>query len=100
MPDDDSVRIVVGDDSTIGEVRKLADHALAKRLEIVFEIEDPSSEMIAVFVGAVDHWRTQGRSVHLVDAPQVLAHTLYKVGRLIDSPRLTISVQGAEPYAG
>jgi hypothetical protein len=98
MPDFDPVRIVVGDGLTAREVGAIAVSTTPKSIEVSFEVDELSSEAIADFVDLVDDWMQNGRSVRLLNTPQMLAHTLYKVGRLLHSPLLTISVQGTEPY--
>src|SRR5262245_12542367 len=98
MPDESPILIVIGDGLPAEEVRAMA--ASATSIEVSFEVESLSSKAIAEFVDLVDDWLQSGRSVRLLNTPQMLAHTLYKVGRLLHSPRLTISAQGTEPYPG
>jgi hypothetical protein len=100
MPENESLRIVVADGMSAAEVAKSAETPPSAPIQVVFETDDLSSEEIAAFVDLVDFWLQTGRSVRLHDAPQMLAHTLYKVGRLDRSGRLTVSVRGTEPYPG
>ena len=72
----------------------------APLIEITFESEDLTPAAIAAVMDAVDSWLAAGRRVRLIEAPQMLAHTLYKVGRLKNSAMLTIEVRRTEPYAG
>jgi hypothetical protein len=100
MPDADPVRIVFGDEMSVADAAALAHAAQASPIEIFFDVEDVPSETIAEFVDHVDGWLRTGRLVRLHDTPQMLAHTLYKVGRLGQSRFLTVTVRGTEPYAG
>ena len=100
MPDAGPARIAVREGVSVRELAAFAASTSAATIEISFEVEDLSSEAIAKLVDLVDDWLQNGRTVRLLNTPQMLAHTLYKVGRLLHSPRLTISVQGTEPYPG
>ena len=71
----------------------------ADHVEIKFESGEIASDVIAALVDAVDRWLEAGRKVRLIEAPQMLAHTLYKVGRL-NNASLSVSVRLDEPYAG
>jgi len=100
MPDADPLRIVAAEDDRPAEIGAIASSATATSIEVTFEVDDLSSEAIAAYVDLVDDWLRSGRSVRLLNAPQMLAHTLYKVGRLSRSELLTVSMRGTEPYPG
>jgi hypothetical protein len=100
MPDAEPIRIVVAEDVSAAEVGVIARSATAMPIDVSFEVEDLSSEAIAEFVDLVDDWLRSGRSVRLLNAPQMLAHTLYKVGRLARPGLLTVTMRGTEPYSG
>jgi hypothetical protein len=100
MPDADPIRVIVAEDVTPAEVGAIARSATEMSIDVSFEVEGLSSEEIAEFVDLVDDWLRSGRSVRLLNAPQMLAHTLYKVGRLSRSGLLTVSMCGTEPYPG
>jgi hypothetical protein len=100
MPEPAPLRIVFRDAPSPAAVRTLAEYDASGGVEIDFDVEDLPPEVIAALVDAVDHWLQAGRAVQLMDAPQMLAHTLYKVGRLKKSRLLTVTVQDTEPYPG
>ena len=100
MPEAPPFRVTVTETPSAAAVQTLADAVGDDGVEIEFEIDELPPEAIAAFVAAVDEWLAAGRAVRLINAPQMLGHTLYKVGRLNHAPQLTVSVRATEPYAG
>jgi hypothetical protein len=99
MPESKAFQIIFADPPSAVDVATLQVDD-ASRIEITFESEDLTPVAIAALVDAVDSWLAAGRRVRLIEAPQMLAHTLYKVGRLKNSALLAIEVRRTEPYAG
>ena|SRR5688572_17415371 len=99
MPENDVCRIDFADPPSAADVASL-EVGDASLVEINFECDDLTPTAIAALVDVVDSWLAAGRSVRLIGAPQMLAHTLYKVGRLKNSALLAVEVRRTEPYAG
>jgi len=100
MPETALFRVIFTEAPSAAAVQALADAVGDDGVEIEFEIDELPPEAIAAFVEVADGWLAAGRVVRLINAPQMLGHTLYKVGRLNHAPLLTVSVRATEPYAG
>lgn len=92
--------MVVGEGSSAADVKAQVHSSASTRIELCFETESLAPQSIAAWIDVIDGWLAEGRSIHLEAAPQMLAHTLYKVGRLAHSNQLTITAQETEPYPG
>ena len=100
MLDAEPLRVVFESPPSAAHIAELAANRTYAFIELSFESEEIDSAGIAALVDAIDAWIDAGRRVRLIEAPQMLAHTLYKLGRLKNSESLAMSVRIAEPYAG
>lgn len=97
-PEPKTVRFVFADPPLPAEVSALA-IGDAVSIAIIFESGEIEAASIAALVDSIDNWLAAGKCVRLIEAPQMLAHTLYKLGRL-KQKSLTVSSRNEEPYAG
>jgi hypothetical protein len=97
-PEPKSVRFIFEEPLTSVEVSALS-LGDAGSITIIFESGEIEAASIAALVNSIDEWLAAGKCIRLIEAPQMLAHTLYKLGRL-KQKSLTVSSRNEEPYAG
>jgi hypothetical protein len=97
-PEPKLVRFIFEEPLTSVEVSALS-LGDAGSITIIFESGEIEAASIAALVSSIDEWLAAGKGVRLIEAPQMLAHTLYKLGRL-KQKSLTVSSRNEEPYAG